>query len=325
MKICVLGLDGAAAEMIGGDERLVNVRRLMDLGLYGRLEAGIPSQAVPAWICMSTSQKPPADRGADADSFTAATIWDQLAREGKKSIIVGVPPNYPPRQVNGISVGCFRTPDTVHHGFTNPPEIGSKINQLVGEYPVDVGNLGSGHKDLLKEQIFSMSRKQWEVVRWLLSEQEWGYFHFVDIGLDRMYQVFLSDFDEKHAQFKPGNPYRSVIPDYYAWLDEQIGAVLELLDNETMVLLLSPYAAPAASSGMFILFAPNCPLTGEYEGASMLDMAPTLLDLAGYEIPQAMQGKSLVAGMQKKTPNAGPDQSEADKIIHDRLAGLGYV
>ena len=25
-------------------------------------------------------------------------IWDQLAREGKKSIIVGVPPNFPPRK-----------------------------------------------------------------------------------------------------------------------------------------------------------------------------------------------------------------------------------
>jgi len=30
-----------------------------------------------------------------------------------------------------------------------------------------------------------MTRKQWQVVRWLLTEQEWDYFHFVDIGLDR--------------------------------------------------------------------------------------------------------------------------------------------
>ena len=30
-----------------------------------------------------------------------------------------------------------------------------------------------------------MSRKQWQVVQWLLAEQEWDYFHFVDIGLDR--------------------------------------------------------------------------------------------------------------------------------------------
>ena len=75
---------------------------------------------------------------------------------------------------------------------------------------------------------------------------------------------------------------------------------------------------------MFVLAAPNCPLGGEYEGARLLDIAPTLLDLAGYEIPESMQGRSLVAGMEKKGPDDRQD-SEAEKLIHDRLAGLGYI
>ena len=58
MKICVLGLDCAAPEVIFGDERLVNLRRLMDLGVYGRLESVVPPITVPAWMCMSTSQDP---------------------------------------------------------------------------------------------------------------------------------------------------------------------------------------------------------------------------------------------------------------------------
>jgi arylsulfatase A-like enzyme len=76
---------------------------------------------------------------------------------------------------------------------------------------------------------------------------------------------------------------------------------------------------------MFILAAPNCPLSGEYEGARLLDIAPTLLDLAGYEIPDTMQGRSLVAGTAKKTPGGESGDGEAEKTIHDRLAGLGYV
>jgi arylsulfatase A-like enzyme len=73
---------------------------------------------------------------------------------------------------------------------------------------------------------------------------------------------------------------------------------------------------------MFILAAPNCPLRGEYQGARLLDIAPTLLDLAGYEIPETMQGRSLVAGMEKKSRGNG---SADEQIIHDRLSGLGYV
>jgi len=487
MKICVLGLDCAAPEVVFGDERLVNLRRLMDAGTYGRLESVYPPITVPAWMCMCTSQDPGSlgvygfrnrtdysyDKlgFANSASIKALAIWDQLAREGKRSIIVGVPPNYPPRKINGISIGCFLTPDTTKNDFTHPPALKAKINELVGEYPVDVKNFRTDRKDWLRDEIFKMSEKHWKVVHWLLKEQEWDYFHYVDIGLDRMHHGFWNYFDEDHVLFEPGNPYRSAIPDYYLWLDEQIGKALELLDDQTIVLVVSDHGAqrldggiainewliregllvlneypqtltpfdklnvnwsktrvwseggyyarvffnvqgrepqgviPAneyeafqdemrakieamtddkgnplkslvfkpkdlyenvrniapdlivhfgglywrsigtvghaaihvqendtgpdgcnhAQYGTFILAAPNLPLSGECEGARLLDIAPTLLDLGGYEIPETMQGRSLVAGLEKKAPGGGSGDAEAEKTIHDRLAGLGYV
>lgn len=486
MKICILGLDCCAPEVIFGDERLVNIRRLMDAGFYGRLQSVVPPITVPAWMCMSTSQDPGSlgiygfrnrmDYSyeklgfANSNSIKSYAMWDHLAREGKKSIVIGVPPNFPPRRINGISVGCFLTPDTKKDDFTYPSQIKAKITELVGEYPVDVKNFRTDRKDWLRDEIFAMSRKQWQVVKWLLTEQEWDYFQYVDIGLDRVHHGFWNYFDKKHVQYEPGNPYENVIPDYYLWLDEQIGSVIELLDSETILLLVSDHGAqrldggiavnqwlinegllvldeyptevtpfnklkvnwaktkvwseggyyarvffnvqgrepqgviPAAEYdafqneikakfeamkndkgkplnslvfkpkeiyhtvrnvppdlivhfggldwrsigtvgypsiyvqendtgpdgcnhaqyGMFVLAAPNCPINGEYEGAKLLDIAPTLLDLAGYEIPESMQGRSLVAGMEKRTPGDGTD-AEGEKIIHDRLAGLGYV
>ena len=61
-----------------------------------------------------------------------------------------------------------------------------------------------------------------------------------------------------------------------------------------------------------------------YEGARLLDIAPTLLDLGGYDIPESMQGRSLVANLEKKSDDVMSD-ANAEQIIHDRLAGLGYV
>jgi predicted AlkP superfamily phosphohydrolase/phosphomutase len=80
-----------------------------------------------------------------------------------------------------------------------------------------------------------------------------------------------------------------------------------------------------AQFGMFVLVAPNCPLSGDYQGARLLDIAPTLLDLAGYEIPESMQGRSLVAGMEKKNAGGPSQDNDAEKTIHDRLSGLGYI
>lgn len=58
MKICLFGLDCAAPEVVFADERLVHLRRLMNAGVYGRLESVIPHITVPAWMCMCTSQDP---------------------------------------------------------------------------------------------------------------------------------------------------------------------------------------------------------------------------------------------------------------------------
>ena len=58
MKILIIGLDCAAPEILLQNERLTNLRRLMDVGCYGRLESVIPPITVPAWMCMSTSQDP---------------------------------------------------------------------------------------------------------------------------------------------------------------------------------------------------------------------------------------------------------------------------
>lgn len=384
---------------------------------------------------------------ANSASIKALTIWDHLGREGKRSIIVGVPPNYPPRRINGISIGCFLTPDTVKNDFTHPASFKAKISELVGEYPVDVKNFRTDSKAWLKDEIFRMSQKQWKVVHWLLKEQDWDYFHFVDIGLDRMHHGFWNYFDERHVQFEPGNPYQSAIPEYHLWLDEQIGKALDLLDEDTIVLIVSDHGAQRldggiavnewliregllvldeypdtltpfdklkvnwsetrvwseggyyarvffnvqgrepdgviplgeyesfqdemkarfealadnkgqplnslvfkpkeiynsvrnvapdlivhfggllwrsigsvghkaihvqendtgpdscnhAQYGMFILKAPNCPAIGAYEGARLLDIVPTLLDLAGYEIPESMQGRSLTDAIGEKS------------------------
>jgi predicted AlkP superfamily phosphohydrolase/phosphomutase len=485
MKILVLGLDCAAPELLLGDERLTNIRRLMDAGCFGKLESVVPPITVPAWMCLATSQDPGSlgiygfrNRTnhtyeglgiVNSRSIDELAIWDQVAREGKRSIIVGVPPGFPPRKLNGISVGCFLTPDTDKDTFTHPPEISDEIRQLVGHYPVDVRGFRTDDKAWLRDQIFAMSRTQFQVVRHLMQNHPWDYFQFVDIGLDRVHHGFWKYHDPQHVLHEPGSPFQDVIRDYYLHLDEEIGRVLELLEDDTVVLVVSDHGAQRldggfcvnewlvregllalnsypsevtpfgkldvdwdqtkvwseggyyarvffnvkgrephgviepddyepfrdeikvrfeatkgpdgqplgtrvfkpqeiyqqvrnvapdlivhfgdlywrsiggvgypeihvrendtgpddcnhAQFGSFILASSNNPLNGPHEGAHLLDMAPTLLELAGFDIPPSMQGRSLVAGRQPPRPE-GYSGSEED-IVRDRLSGLGYI
>lgn len=267
MKILVMGLDCAAPELLLGED-LPNIRRLMAAGVYGRLESVIPPITVPAWQCMSSSRDPGSlgvygfrnrvdhsyegMQTADARWFKAVTMWNQVAMQGGRSVIIGVPPSYPPRRMNGISVGCFLTPDPSTDVYTHPASVGERIHALVGDYPVDVKGFRTENKDKLHADILDMTRKHFEVIRHFIAEEEWDYFHFVEIGLDRMHHGFWKHHDPNHVQHDPATPYLNVVRDYYKLLDHEIGTVLELLDSDTLVLVVSDHGARPLDGGFCV-------------------------------------------------------------------------
>jgi len=270
VRILVLGLDCAAPEILFGDERLTNIRRLMSVGAWGRLESVIPPITVPAWMCFATSQDPGSlgvygfrnrtDRSyaglgfATSKSIQELSIWDQLAREGKRSIILGVPPNFPPRKVHGISVGCFLTPSTTDPAapYTQPSSVADELRALVGEYETDVKGFRTADKSWLRDSIFRMSRKFWTVVKHYAAQRDWDYFQCVDIGLDRVHHGFWKYHDPDHVLHEPDSPFKDVIRDYYVHLDHEIGQVLELLDEQTIVLVMSDHGARRLDGGFCI-------------------------------------------------------------------------
>lgn len=295
MKICVLGLDGATAGIAFTDERLVNLRRLMDMGVYGALKAPSAS-TIALWLSMGASQAP--------ESINASTtfLWDLLASLENRSAIVGLISDLPPHEINGVSIACFPHACATGEIAIQPAQEASSENQ--------------GHA--LLDQISAAARTRWETARALFGQQRWAYFQLIDLGLQT-----LGNSPDAEAQASS---------DYCQWLDEQIGTFLELLDEEVILLVLSPRGVERnatsneVQNGMFILIAPNCPLTGEFHGATLLDMAPTLLDLLGREIPSAMEGRSLLQQMQKRDLGPGTEgNQDEESLIRDRLAGLGYI
>ena len=268
MRTLVIGLDCAAPEILLNHPDLPHIRSLMERGCYGRLESVIPPITVPAWMCMSTSQDPGSlgvygfrnrmDHSygglgiVNARSFTAPAIWDVLGERGKRVVVVGVPPSYPPRKLNGVSVGCFLTPDTRVNEYTYPPHVKGEIEHLVGDYPVDVKGFRTDNKDWLLEQIQEMTRKHFEVIRYLLATEDWDYFQFVEIGLDRMHHGFWKYHDRSHRQYEAGSRFERAIWDYYIALDVEIGKLLELLEEDTAVLIVSDHGAQRLDGGFCV-------------------------------------------------------------------------
>jgi ATP sulfurylase len=268
-KVVVIGLDCATPQLVFEKwrDRLPNLRKLMEGGTYGKLESTIPPITVPAWMSMMTSKDPGrlgfygfrnrADHSYDrmriANSTAVAedTVWDILSRAGRKVSLVGVPQTYPVKPTNGYIITSFLTPSTQSQ-YTYPADLKQEIEDLVGEYMLDVDNFRTEEKDELLQQIYEMTRKRFEVVKYLLREKEWDFFMLVEMGVDRIHHAFWKYFDPQHPKHEPGSPYENAVEEYYRYLDGEIGEILSLVGDDTIVLVVSDHGARHMEGGICI-------------------------------------------------------------------------
>ena len=268
-RVFVIGLDSAPPELLFDKllNELPNIKKLLESSIYGPMKSCIPAITIPAWIVMATGKTPGElglygfrhrKKGTYNDIWIAHSlmikekaVWDYIGEAGKKSILIGIPPSYPPKSINGYLVSCFITPDTSVN-YTYPKSLKKEIENLVGEYIFDV-IFRKDNRDEVKELIWEMTRKRFEVIRYLIQKKEWDYFQFVEIGLDRVHHAFWKYFDENHHLHEPNNKYKDVIPQYYKLLDKEIGKTLELLDlDETAIVLVSDHGIKAMNGAFAI-------------------------------------------------------------------------
>jgi len=261
MKLFVAGLDSAPPELLFSEfiDDLPNIKKLLSDSVYGPMKSSIPAITIPAWMCMATG-KTPGELGlygfrhrkknsykdiwiAHSLTVKEKTVWDYLGEKGYRSIVIGIPPSYPPRKINGIMVGCFITPDSSVN-YTYPQSIKGEIEKVVGEYIFDVV-FRKDERDEVKEKIWEMTEKRFELIRHFIQTQDWDLLWFVEIGLDRIHHAFWKYFDENHHLHEPNSRYRDVIPDYYRLLDKELGKTLKLLDEDTAVMIVSDHGVKA--------------------------------------------------------------------------------
>src|SRR4249919_358791 len=179
-RVLVIGLDCAAPQFVFDRwlPELPAIRALTERGSFGILRSCDPPITVPAWSVMTSSRSPGTlgfygfrnrkDRSYDALAFANSRsvrvprIWDILSARGRDVIALGVPQTYPVSPINGVMVSCFLTPD-LNRQYTHPPEFAAEIEELVGEYMVDVRNFRTNDKDTLLHDLEEMTVKRFKV------------------------------------------------------------------------------------------------------------------------------------------------------------------
>jgi len=260
-KLIIIGLDCATPRTLFKDfkDNCPNIKRLMDSGVYGKLRSCDPPITIPAWMVMSTGKKAGTlglygfryRKENLYDDFWIATsynikepkVWDIIGDKGLKVCVLGLPPTYPVQKVNGCLVSGFITPDNTTE-FTYPPELKEEIKNRIGEYIFDVNFRVNKKEDLLQE-IYDMTEIHFKTVKYLMQNKDWDYFKFVIIGLDRFHHAFWKYYDKGHQKYEDNNKFEGEMRKHYVYLDKKVGEILTLLDDNTVVMIVSDHGAKA--------------------------------------------------------------------------------
>ncbi len=261
-KVLVIGLDCATPQLVFDRwlDELPNIKKIVSGGVYGRLKTVIPPITCPAWMCMMTGKAPNklgvyGFRNRKGNSYSEIniansteikekTVWQILSEAGKKSIVVGVPQTYPPKPMNGYLVTSFLTPSTQSQ-FTHPADFRDEVLEISPGYMLDVENFRTEDKDRLLKDMYDMAEKRFKLMRHLLKTKKWDFAMMVEMGPDRMHHAFWKYFDKEHKKYVSGNKYEGDMLKYYKYIDSKIGELLEVIDEDTSVLLVSDHGAKA--------------------------------------------------------------------------------
>ena len=267
-RVMVIGLDSAPPSL--AFERFLpempNLSELMDNAMYGPLRSCHPPITVPAWAVMATS-KTPGELGmygfrhrkpGEYREFYLVTsrelkepaVWDLIAREGKKSLLIAFPPSYPPMRINGWMISDFHTPSTAK-SYTYPPWLRLEVERIVnGKFIHDVEFRVEDRKPLV-EKLFNMTRQHLRVAEHLAKVKAWDLFWYVEIGLDRLHHAFWKFFDPEHPRHVPNSEFEEVAARYYSLLDEGIGRLVRA-SNKASVLIVSDHGAKAMTGAFAV-------------------------------------------------------------------------
>jgi predicted AlkP superfamily phosphohydrolase/phosphomutase len=269
-RVAIIGLDCGAPKLLFEDlaDEVPNLRKIFANGMYGDLASITPPITVPAWACAMTGKTPGQlgiygfrnRKDTSYDGLQVATslsvkepaVWDMLGAAGKRSLLIGVPPGFPPpKEFPGWRVACFLTPPSAER-YAFPAELETEIEEELGEneYIFDIPNFRQQGADFVMDQIFKMTERRFQVARRLIKTKPWDFFMMVEMGLDRLHHCFWQFYDPRHPLYEAGNRYETAFHDYYRFLDKEIGTLLEVLPEDVITIAMSDHGARPMMGGL---------------------------------------------------------------------------
>jgi len=257
-KVVLIGLDAADLDVLrplieAGE--LPHIAKLMADGASGILHSTVPPVSAPAWASFVTGCHPGkhglysfvVEKGGPGDTQLAtlndihgAKLWDVVAAQGVRPVVVNIPVTWPTPAFDGAIVTGMLTPESRQVQWTHPPELADEIDAAVPGYRIDIDRSMMDAKETLFDAMTAMAEKRRDLFVHLLTTQEFGLFVGAFTNTDRA----------QHAFWRKN---REHVDQHFRDVDAHIGRILDVVDREqTIVMLMSDHGFQSADWKLYV-------------------------------------------------------------------------
>jgi Tfp pilus assembly protein PilF len=342
------GADWSIARPLMAQGRLPNLQRLVERGASGELHSMVPTLSPLLWTTVATGQPPevhgvldflqPGTSGGLPRPITAAArqvpaLWEMANAAGRSAGVVGWWATHPAPPLHGFAVsdslaytlmpddGDRRVPQGgAPPGSVEPAAMRAAVRRQV-VLPQDVPEellqeLGAG-----ADVPQAPRRRLAELLSGTLTYQRAALLLLAERGQPDLLMLYYQGIDQVSHRFihcaapamdscpvSERGPFGRTVEQFYGIQDRLLGELLEVLDPETLVLLVSDhgflsgparprYVPPDVTGqpgrwhrrqGLFALAGPPVARDEQAAPLSLLEIAPTLLATLGLPVGQDM-------------------------------------
>jgi len=380
--------------------QMPSLKKIIDTGVYGNMSTMNPPYSPMLWTSVATGKMPDkhgvlgfieptpdlkAIQPVTVTSRKTRALWNIFHNQGLKSNLISWWPSFPAEPINGVVVtDKFQKlkkgqdlPPKLDEGTIWPKAFSEQLDAL----RITASDLTEQHilpfipkahridqdnsKFLLSfTKVLAENVNTHAAATNIMRTTEWDFMAIYYDLIDHMCHAFMKFHPPKLGAIPDHlfDIFNEVIVNTYKFQDMMLGRALDLIDEDTTVIVMSDHgyesghkrilkmpkypAAPALEHRQFGMFAASGPGIKRNEkafGLSLIDVAPTILHIFDLPIGRDMDGKVALDIFEKpKEPkyidswdtvkgdfgesiNDSHKNSLSDSAALDQLIALGYI
>lgn len=336
-----------------------SLKSLVENGVSGKIATLDPPLSPMLWTSIATGKRPykhgihgftevaPGNKGIRPSYITSRktkAFWNILNQNQIKPSVVGWWPSHPAEPINGVMVSNFyqkaESKPGVEWKLLNGAVHPADKADFYAKLRVHPEEILPNHvlpfvpqldkADLINDKRIGVIRKNLAdsstihcAGTYIAAHEEWDFLAVYFDAIDHFCHSFMK-FHPPYRDFIPKadfEMYKDVVSGAYKFHDMLLGRYLELIPEDTTVIVISDHGfhpginrpevlpdeptAPAyehSPFGIFVMKGPGIKKDETVFGVSLLDVAPTILQLYDLPIGQDMDGKVIQQAFEKPKP-----------------------